>query len=117
MIDFAALPLRKLLLRALLTMMFVNLSGSQVFALQAAIPAISQASGNDDARILGRSWKLTSLYGRELGTEISKAPQVTLIKDGVRIVGFAGCNRFGATYSLQHERLSINSDLVVVPRT
>lgn len=119
MMSSDSLPLRSLVSAAAFSLLAAMASpAAHMSALQSqsAPPAASQPAASGPATLTGRPWKLISLNGHDLDPKLPKAPQISLVENGARIVGFSGCNRFLATYSLQQDRLSINSDLQVTRR-
>ena len=83
---------------------------------QATPPATAPTAPGSQTKLTGRPWKLISLNGHDLDAKVPKAPQMTLLEDGTRILGFSGCNRFLGTYSLHQDRLSVNGRLVTTNR-
>ncbi|HVJ08411.1 MAG TPA: META domain-containing protein [Acidisarcina sp.] len=111
-----SLSRRGLVAVAVLSLMTAFASSSaRAFALQSASSDTRPLPGSH-AKLTGYSWRLISLNGHDLDAKVPKAPQMVLVEQGTRIMGFSGCNRFLATYSLQQDRLSVNSDLQVTKR-
>ena len=89
---------------------------SRVFALFAALAAVSGVACGPDrttlvspsatASLVGTEWVLVELGGQPAGPGTTNtSPTMILDADGTRAAGFAGCNRFTTSYTLAAQRL------------
>jgi copper homeostasis protein (lipoprotein) len=81
------------------------------FAIALGIQACTLAQAKPDEPLENTYWKLTWLSG---GAPISTAPgareqHFILHRDGRRVTGSGGCNRFTGGYELSGERLSFGN--------
>lgn len=80
-------------------------------------PAAVRPKPAGAVKLTNHIWRLVALHGHDLDATVTKPPQMNLIEEDFRIVGFAGCNRFLGTYLVHQAEFTVNGDLVVTRMT
>ena len=64
-------------------------------------------------KLIGPTWRLVSLNGKDLAPTVSKPPQINLMAEDSKIAGFTGCNRFMGTYVVHEQEFRVDDELAV----
>ena len=86
-----------------------------VSALQSEAPPPAAAEPKVPAgpKLVGPTWRLVSLNGKDLPPTVSKPPQMNLMPQDSKIAGFTGCNRFLGTYVVHEQEFRVEDGLAV----
>ena len=108
---------KKSLLIQLVPIMALSLAAlapRAAFAFQSeAPPPPAAAATHAGPKLIGPTWRLISVNGKDLAATVSKPPQMNLIAEDTRIAGFTGCNRFMGTYAVHEQEFRVDDGLAV----
>ncbi len=82
-------------------------------ALQSETPPPPAAGVPAGPKLIGPTWRLVWLNGKDLAPTVSKPPQINLMAEDSKIAGFTGCNRLMGTYVIHEQDFRVEDELAV----
>jgi len=93
----------------------VTMAPVAAFALQSETPPPPAAAAPAPAgpKLVGPTWRLVWINGKDLPPTVAKPPQINLMAEDSRIAGYTGCNRLMGTYVVHEQEFRVADELAV----